>query len=133
MTRSVQSFSFVLAILATSTSIFGAVGCVGGAEQAPVQSSENAPADQKASKGDTAESSSATEPTEGSGSSVGPQCSAYLECCDEVVKAQPAAAGSCDSTRSSIDKAVENGASTASYESACKQALSTMKSAGYCK
>lgn len=67
------------------------------------------------------------------GSSLGPECKAYLDCCDEVAASQPALAGSCDSTRSSIEQAQEKGASTAQYESSCKQALSSMKSAGYCK
>jgi hypothetical protein len=44
-----------------------------------------------------------------------------------------ALAGSCDSTRKSVDDTTKKGGSTSALESSCKQALATMKSAGYCK
>jgi hypothetical protein len=88
----------------------------------------------------TSSSKDGTEPAKDGGSSgsdsagsLGPQCTAYLDCCDEVASSQPALAGSCDQTRTSIEQAQEKGASTAQYESSCKQALASMKSAGYCK
>ena len=91
--------------------------------------------------GKTSSSKDGTEPskdttsgdTASEGSSLGPQCEAYLECCTELAEAQPALAGSCDSTRSSIESAQEKGASTASYESSCKSALASARSAGYCE
>ncbi|MBX3202548.1 MAG: hypothetical protein KF894_30760 [Labilithrix sp.] len=85
---------------------------------------------------DPAKSSDGTEPPEGAdkdGSSLGPDCTSYLACCDEIAEAQPALAGSCDATRKSIEDAVEKGTSTASFESSCKQALASMQSAGYCE
>lgn len=83
------------------------------------------------------EPTAASETNEPAGSeeaepSVGPECTKYFACCDEIAKAQPALAGSCDSTRKAVADATEKGASTASYESACKQALASMKGAGYC-
>ena len=77
---------------------------------------------------------SATEPAKGGDteSSIGPQCTSYLACCDEIAESQPALAGSCDSTRKSVADATKKGASTDSLESSCKQALATMQSAGYC-
>jgi hypothetical protein len=65
--------------------------------------------------------------------SVGPNCTAYLECCDELAEDQPSVAQSCDTTRKAIDDAVESGAAVESYETACKSAVSSWKSAGYCK
>lgn len=80
-------------------------------------------------------SSDSTSPAgdDDDGASIGPQCEAYFDCCDEVASAQPSLAGSCDQTRKSVEDATKKGASTATYESSCKQALATMQSAGYCK
>ena len=66
-------------------------------------------------------------------SSLGPSCTAYLECCKEVTAAQPQLAGSCDKTQASLEEAQSRGASTKTYESACSSAMTSFKSAGYCK
>jgi hypothetical protein len=110
------------------------VGCAGGPdekENPPASGDESSKTPAKGSSSD----SDSTEPSddEKGGSSIGPQCTSYFACCEEIAAQQPALAGSCDSTKSSVEDAVEKGASTESYESACKQALTSMKSAGYCK
>lgn len=93
------------------------------------------------------QSTSSTEPTDPSGSatakegtegskatgSTGASCTAYIACCKQVAEKFPQAAASCDSTKSAIDQAQKQGASTASYESACKNGLDGFKQAGYCK
>ncbi len=66
-------------------------------------------------------------------SSLGPSCTAYLECCEEIAAKMPQLGASCDSTKKSIEDAQEAGASTATYESACKSGISGAQSAGYCK
>lgn len=89
-------------------------------------------------------STSATEPAKDGGSSsgegegegegsLGPQCTAYIACCEEVAATTPAAAASCDSVKSQIENAEKNGVSAAQYEAGCKSGISTFKSAGYCK
>ena len=89
-------------------------------------------------------STSPTEPSDGgkdgsssgshsSSGDLGPQCTAYLACCDEVAAQVPQLGASCDSTRTSIKSAEDKGASTDSYESACSSGLSGFKNAGYCK
>jgi hypothetical protein len=89
-----------------------------------------------------ASSSSSTEPapdkgTSGSsgtkGSALGASCKAYVACCEEVATSQPQLAASCDSVKTQIESAQSKGASTSSYESACKSGLSGFQSAGYCK
>lgn len=108
----------IFAVGLVSLSLSGLVGC-----------SDDSDSDEPKAPGKSAES---TEP-KGGKSSSGPECTKYFECCEEVAKAQPALAGSCDSTKKSVDDAISKGASTDSYESACKQALSAMQSGGYCK
>lgn len=119
-----------LATVLVALSICALVGCSDSSE--PDQSTAPASA-QKTN--DPAESSDGTDPAggESEGSSLGPECTSYLACCDELAEAQPALAGSCDATRKSVEDAVEKGTSTASFESACKQALASMQSAGYCE
>jgi hypothetical protein len=109
------------------------VGCTGG----PDSDEGTSPPASKQNQGtqDPAKSSDSTDPAadEDKSSSVGPECDAYFDCCDEVAKEQPSLAGSCDQTRKTVDDAVKKGASTETYESSCKQALATMQGAGYCK
>lgn len=94
----------------------------------------------------TGSSTSATDPppagssgssgSSGSGTSkgsLGPQCTAYMACCDEVAKAQPQLAASCESVQTQIESAQKNGTSTSAYEPGCKSGISTFRSAGYCK
>lgn len=95
-------------------------------------------------------STSATEPAKDGGSSggegdgagdgagegdgsLGPQCTAYIACCEEVAATTPAAAASCDSVKTQIENAEKNGVSAAQYEASCKSGIATFKSAGYCK
>jgi len=78
------------------------------------------------SSGGTTASTSATE-------DIGPECKAFFACCDEVAKDQPSAAGICDSSRKSVADAIDQGASTANYESSCKQGLASFQSGGSCK
>ncbi len=94
----------------------------------------------------TGSSTSATDPppagsaaktgSSGGGSSkgsLGPQCTAYMACCDEVAKGMPQFGASCDSVKTQIESAQSNGTSTSAYEPGCKSGLATFKSAGYCK
>jgi hypothetical protein len=79
-------------------------------------------------------STSPTEPAEEKKTSaIGPSCEAYLDCCEELAAEVPQAAGSCDQTRTSIEDAQAKGASTSSYESACKSGLESAQSMGYCE
>ena len=91
-------------------------------------------------------STSATEPAKDGGSSsgegagegdgegsLGPQCTAYIACCEEIAATTPAAAASCDSVKTQIENAEKNGVSAAQYEASCKSGISTFKNAGYCK
>lgn len=92
--------------------------------------------DQKSPSPAPASTSSAQpDPAKGGKGSgdVGPECTKYLACCDDVAKANPQVGASCDSVRSSISSGQKNGQSTASYESACKQGTAGMQAAGYCK
>ena len=77
-------------------------------------------------------SATATADPKTTGSTVGPKCTEYLACCDEVAAKNPSMGSACDSTRTQIDQAKAQGVSTSSYESACESAISSMKSAGYC-
>ena len=89
-------------------------------------------------------STSATDPADGTdggkkdgsssgGASLGPSCTAYVACCEELAASQPQLAASCDAVQKQIDTAQANGVSTASYESACKSGVTSFQSAGYCK
>lgn len=123
----------IFGVLVVSLSLTSLVGCSGGPESD--EQTETPAGDQAKGTKDSEQPSDSTDPAEekDKGSSVGPQCEAYLDCCDEIAKDQPALAGSCDTTRKSVDDAIDKGASTETYESSCKQALATMQSAGYCK
>jgi hypothetical protein len=84
-------------------------------------------------------STSPTEPAgggeekkESAKAELGPSCTAYLACCDELSAENPQLGVGCDQTRTSIDDAQKSGASTSSYESACKSALESMQGMGYC-
>lgn len=87
-----------------------------------------------------ASSTSDTDPADGGSAesskkpdgSLGPECTEYLSCCEDVATQLPSLATSCDSLKTSIQNAEDEGASTASYESTCKSGLSSFHSAGYC-
>jgi len=120
-------------VLVVSLSLTGVAGCSGG----PDSDEGTSPPASGQGQGTKApsKSSDSTDPAPGEdeSSSAGPECDAYFDCCDEVAKEQPSLAGSCDQTRKAVDDAVKKGASTETFESSCKQALSSMQSAGYCK
>jgi hypothetical protein len=67
------------------------------------------------------------------GADLGPSCTAYVACCEELAKSQPQLAASCDAVQKQIDTAQANGVSTETYESACKSGVTSFQSAGYCK
>jgi len=123
----------ILGIVLVSCSLAGLVGCSGGPDS---DEGTNAPATGEGDRAKApAKSSDGSEPanSDDASSSIGPECEAYFDCCDEIAKEQPSLAGSCDSTRKAVEDATEKGASTETYESSCKQALATMQGAGYCK
>ncbi len=64
---------------------------------------------------------------------LGPSCTAYVACCEELAKSQPQLGASCDAVQKQIDTAQASGVSTASYEAACKSGVTSFQSAGYCK
>ena len=128
----------ILGVVLVSLSLCGVaglVGCSGG----PDSDEGTSPPSSGQGQGTKApaKASDSTDPAgdadEDKTSSIGPECEAYFDCCDEVAKAQPSLAGSCDQTRSAVDDAVKKGASTDTYESSCKQAIAAMQGAGYCK
>ena len=127
-----------LALVLVSFSLTALVGCSGGPDSdegtSPPASSDKDPAKTSDSTDPSGDGKSEPKPApKDEESSLGPQCTAYLACCDEIAEEQPALAGSCDQTRKSIEDATEKGASTETYESSCKQALSAIKGAGYCE
>lgn len=65
-----------------------------------------------------------------SASSVGANCSAYVDCCKQAATDHPEIQSACDQMKSSIDNAQKQGGSTASLEDGCKTALTNMKQ--YC-
>ncbi len=77
-------------------------------------------------------SATSTADPKSAGGTLGPKCTQYLACCDEVAAKNPSMGSACDSTRTQIDEAKAKGVSTSSYESACESAISSMKSAGFC-
>lgn len=94
--------------------------------------------------GEAGTSASATDPADdpdggkkdgstNGGASLGPSCTAYVACCEELAASQPQLAASCDAVQKQIDTAQASGVSTASYESACKSGVTSFQSAGYCK
>lgn len=119
----------LLSVTLASMTLFACAA--GGPDPSPTKpaSSTASSSDGTAPEKDAAKGSSGDDEPSG----LGPSCEAYLACCDELAEEQPALAGSCDQTRTAIEDAQEKGASTASYESSCKSALSSMKSSGYCK
>jgi hypothetical protein len=123
-----------VARLVLALSLAGLAACAGGPDS-DSDGQTPAPASSGTAKGgkEPAKSTDSTTPAEDDKPSVGAECTAYLACCDEVAKSTPAAAGSCDATRTQLESAQDKGTSTASLESSCKQALAGMKSAGYCK
>ncbi len=112
----------VIGLLVLSSSIASLVGC--SSDESSTPSTTPAPAGSGSASSD---SDKATP------SSLGPKCTSFLDCCEQIAKSQPALAGSCTSTSDAIDRAIEQGASTSTYETSCGQALETMKQAGYCK
>ena len=64
--------------------------------------------------------------------SLGPQCTAYMACCEEIAKGMPQLGASCDSVKTQIETAQRNGTSTSAYEPGCKSGIATFKNAGYC-
>ncbi len=98
------------------------VACAADDDDKPTSStSSTAPADGGSSGSD-----------ETTSSGLGPQCEAYVACCEEIASAQPAFASSCKATQDQLGKAKEQGATSAQTEDACKSGLSTMKAAGSC-
>lgn len=94
--------------------------------------------DNKKSSSPAPSSTSATDPGpakggKASGGDLGPQCTKYLECCDELVKDNPQVGASCDTVKKSITDTQKKGQSTDTLESACKQGVSGFQAAGYCK
>lgn len=86
----------------------------------------------------TAKQTSATDGTksdgtsQSTGSSLGPECTAYVACCKDLAAKQPQASASCDSVKTQIDEAQKKGVATSTYEASCKQGVASFKSAGYC-
>ncbi len=123
----------IFGVVLVALSLSAVVGCSGGSDS---DEGTSAPASKDGQgSSDPSKSADSTDPAAGdkSSSSIGPECEAYFDCCDEIAKAQPSLAGSCDQTRKAVEDATKQGASTATYESSCKQALATMQGAGYCK
>ena len=126
-------FRSTLGVILVSLCVLALAGCSGGPDS---DEGTSAPATgQGQGTKEPAKASDSTDPAGGEDekSSIGPECEAYFDCCDEVAKDQPSLAGSCDQTRKAVDDATKKGASTETYESSCKQALATMQGAGYCK
>jgi hypothetical protein len=66
-------------------------------------------------------------------SSLGPNCTAYVECCKQVATAQPALQQACDTMDKNIEAAKQRGVSSEQFESACKQAVDVWKQTNQCK
>ncbi|MBX3209227.1 MAG: hypothetical protein KF764_29615 [Labilithrix sp.] len=120
-----------LSTVLVSLSLAALAGCSGGSD--PDEGTSAPTSAQNTKEPSKASDSDGTEPADDEGSSLGPECKSYLACCDEIAESQPALAGSCDSTRKSVEDATKKGTATTSFESSCKQALASMQSAGYCE
>jgi hypothetical protein len=110
------------------STLFAAVACflsVSAFACSSTTTTTNEPTDPS----DDGGSASAADPS----SKAGPKCTAYIACCEDVVKSQPSYGTSCDSVKKSIDDAVASGASADAYESACAQGITAFQGAGYCK
>lgn len=127
-----RSIFRVLLVSLSLTGLAALAGCSGGPDS---DEGTSAPAGEngQGTKEPTKSSDSTSPAGDDDTSTIGPKCEAYFDCCDEVASAQPSLAGSCDQTRKSVEDATKKGASTATYESSCKQALEAMQGAGYCK
>lgn len=81
-----------------------------------------------AAQGDAASSSSSS-----SSSDLGPECTAYVDCCNALADSQPSIKSSCDQFQKSVESGQAQGVSPDQYEATCKSAVDSYKSAGYCK
>lgn len=116
-----STFAFV-----SFVTLAAVTGCAGGDDPKPTTSqSSTTPAGSNTGSGDTNGASTAE-------ASVGPECTAYLACCDELAAKYPSAAASCDTTKQQLEKA-QGQAQTDAVESSCKSALAQMKASGMCK
>ena len=137
----------LLAALLVSPSALGVAGCSGSGgpgeletsrpsveKPVPTESSGSSLGGGSSGTPSAAPSATATATADpkGGASTLGPKCTEYLACCDEVAAKNPSMGSACDSTRTQIEQAKEKGVSTGSYESACESAIGSMKSAGYC-
>lgn len=77
---------------------------------------------------DTSDDSS----SDSSDDALGPQCQAYLDCCDQIAESQPSMSGSCDGMRDQLANVQDEGLSTSSYEPTCKSAHNSLRNAGLC-
>jgi hypothetical protein len=80
-------------------------------------------------KNGTSQTPASTSTATGGGS-LGPQCTAYIACCDQAAASHPEIASTCSSVKSSLEKAAGQ---AASLETSCKSGLDAYKSAGYCE
>lgn len=79
---------------------------------------------------------SPTDPKDGTGtegSELGPACTEYLACCEELAKKTPQLAMSCEATKTQLETGQANGIATSSFEASCKSGVASLESAGYCK
>lgn len=99
---------------------FALVACSDDEDETTKQTSPTTPsADAKKDAGNGGSSSS----------KLGPNCTAYVACCEELSDKQPQLASACDSTKSSLESASD--AST--LETSCKSGVDAFKAQGYCK
>jgi hypothetical protein len=127
-------------VLTSALALASLAGCSGGSTTTTKSGTSGTPATSSTSPSTPAPSGSGSSSSSGgeapedeNGASLGPSCTAYLACCDEVAAKVPQLGSSCDSTRKSITDAQGKNASVDAYESACKSGLDGFKSAGYCK
>jgi hypothetical protein len=129
-------FRSSVSMFVVGLSFFGLVACSGGSgDQKPAsEESTNQPAssDDKSSN-DGSGDAKTSDKSSSSDANVGPQCTAYFDCCKELSDAQPSLGTSCDSAKKSASDAIAQGGAPANFESGCKQALQAVQGAGYCK
>jgi len=65
---------------------------------------------------------------------LGPQCQAYQDCCEELAADNGTMADACAQAMDQYEKAIEQDPSKKdALESSCEQGLSGAQTAGYCK
>jgi hypothetical protein len=68
----------------------------------------------------------------GPSASLGPNCVAFMECCEKVADSQAATKQACDQAKTELESRQKSGESPSSLESECKQAFDLLQQNNLC-